>query len=69
MVVSLNLNLSCAQPGEVDFLNLTTARLFLTLVESFAGFDELFTVPGRLSRSTPPTAPSPPSDRACRSLR
>ena len=59
MVVSLNLNLSCAQPGEVDFPNLTTARLFLTLVESFAGFDEVFTAPGRVSRSTPPAAASP----------
>ena len=36
MGVSLNLNLSCAQPGEVDFPNLTTARSLLTLVESCA---------------------------------
>ena len=42
MVVSLNLNLSCAPPGEEDFLNLTTARPFLTLVERFAGFEETF---------------------------
>ena len=36
MVVSLNLNLSCAGPGEGLFLNLTTAPSFLTLVEGFA---------------------------------
>ena len=38
IVISLNLNLSYAQHGEVDFLNLTTARSFPTLVESFRGF-------------------------------
>jgi hypothetical protein len=32
------LNLSCAQHGEVDFLNLTTARSFPTSVESLPGF-------------------------------
>jgi hypothetical protein len=37
MVVSLNLNLSCAQLGEVGFLNLTTARSLLTLAEGVAG--------------------------------
>jgi hypothetical protein len=38
MVVLLSLNLSCAQHGEVDFLNLTTARSFPTSVESLPGF-------------------------------
>src|SRR6476646_8445646 len=36
MAVLLTLNLSCAQPGERHHLNLTTARLFLTLVEIVA---------------------------------
>jgi hypothetical protein len=42
MVISLNLNLSCAQPGEGHFLNLTAARSSLTLVEDFAGFEKTF---------------------------
>src|ERR1700730_6263738 len=42
MVVSLNLNLSCAQPGEVDFPNLTTARSLLTSVERFTRSDRTF---------------------------
>ena len=39
MAISLNLNLSCAQPGEGHFLNLTIARSFLTLAERFGSFN------------------------------
>ena len=52
MAISLNLNLSCAQPGEGHFLNLTIARSFLTLAERFASFQ---TCPKGLSRPTHPS--------------
>jgi hypothetical protein len=46
MAVLLTLNLSCAQPGERHHLNLTTARLFLTLVEIVAAIDFLGVLDG-----------------------
>ena len=46
MAVLLTLNLSCAQPGERRHLNLTTARLFLTLVEIVAAIDFLGVLDG-----------------------
>jgi hypothetical protein len=70
MVVSPNLNLGCAQLGEGHFLNLTTARSSLTLVEESQALKKSFsTLPERLSRPIPSAASSSPSDRACRRFR
>jgi hypothetical protein len=55
MVLSLSLNLSCAQLGEGDFLNLITARSLLTLVERVAA--QIFTALEGCSMPTPPAAP------------
>jgi len=44
----VSLNSSCAQPGDGHFLNPTTVRSFLTLVERVAGFGKLFIVPEAL---------------------
>src|ERR1700726_4572989 len=64
----VSLNLSCAQPGEGHFINPTTVRSFLTLVERVAGFGKLFMVPEALRGDFLQQRLRLPSDQACRTL-